>query len=108
MPVGVERGTESTERESVGFDAKGDNIVRSGDVNVVKSRDAEDVKVKKCVRKGAGSRGDNTVDVKDIKGLGDISSAHTIMKCVDCQCANDSDSDVGVDLHGNVPDFEEA
>ena len=37
-----------------------DNIVRSCDVDVVKPRDAEDVKVKKCVRKGAGNRGDDS------------------------------------------------
>ena len=108
MPFGVDWGTESTERESVGFDAKGENIARSRDVNGVKSRDTEDVKVKKCVRKGAVSRGDNTVDVKYIKGLEDISSSHTSIECVDCQCADDFDSDVRVDLHENVPEFEGA
>ena len=66
------------------------------------------MKVKKYVRKGDRSRGDNTVDVEEIKGSGNILNAHTVMKCVNCQCANDLGNDVGVDLHENVPQFEEA
>ena len=117
--VGVKWGVESTERESAGFDAKGDIFVRSCDGNVVNPENATDaeiiksegnstVEVRKCVA-GTESIGDTTVDGNDVNESEDIASTYAMIKWVHCQSANDSSSDIycGGDSHEKVPNSEE-